>query len=274
MCILTQLWWTLCDLVDCSPPGSSAHGIFQARILEWVAISSSRGSSWPRDWTQISCVSCLAIPWFLRVEFRNLNLTRSSRGFWCKLVFESHQLVCQEGYTGWLKLGKQCGVKILLRELHSGYIDFLGWLNEFLFLQPLQFCAPQGVPHLLHPNPGLAWNLYFQRRHDETLLKSMEPVALPLSYIILGKLFIYSVRQFFPWENRSNNHTNFTEFAVRNKWNNPCEELSMVPIREQSTGTTGCHTACPMGHSCFPLWESSAWLSQEKFTCFQNTTHS
>ena len=45
--------------MDCSPPGSSAHGIFQARILEWVAISSSRGSSHPRDQTLISCVSCI-----------------------------------------------------------------------------------------------------------------------------------------------------------------------------------------------------------------------
>ena len=40
---------TLCDPMDCSPPGSSVHGIFQARILEWVAISFSRGSSPPRD---------------------------------------------------------------------------------------------------------------------------------------------------------------------------------------------------------------------------------
>ena len=46
---------TLCDPMDCSPPGSSVHEIFQARILEWVAISFSRGSSQPRDWTQISC---------------------------------------------------------------------------------------------------------------------------------------------------------------------------------------------------------------------------
>ena len=45
---------TLCDPVDCSLPGSSAHGIFQARILEWVAISFSRGSSPPRDQTQVS----------------------------------------------------------------------------------------------------------------------------------------------------------------------------------------------------------------------------
>ena len=45
---------TLCDPMDCSPPGSSIHGIFQARILEWVAISFSRRSSWPRDWTWVS----------------------------------------------------------------------------------------------------------------------------------------------------------------------------------------------------------------------------
>ena len=45
---------TLCDPVDCSLPGSSIHGILQARILEWVAISFSRGSSRPRDWTNVS----------------------------------------------------------------------------------------------------------------------------------------------------------------------------------------------------------------------------
>ena len=49
---------TLCDAMDCSPPGSSNHGIFLGRILEWVAISSFRGSSWPRDQTCVSCVSC------------------------------------------------------------------------------------------------------------------------------------------------------------------------------------------------------------------------
>ena len=43
---------TLCDPIDCSLPGSSVHGIFQARVLEWVAISLSRGSSQPRDQTQ------------------------------------------------------------------------------------------------------------------------------------------------------------------------------------------------------------------------------
>ena len=48
---------TLCDPMDCSPPGSSVCEISQAKILEWVAISSSRGSSWPRDLICILCFS-------------------------------------------------------------------------------------------------------------------------------------------------------------------------------------------------------------------------
>ena len=49
---------SLCNPVDCSTPDSSVHGISQARILEWVAIPFSRGSSWARDWTQVSCTAC------------------------------------------------------------------------------------------------------------------------------------------------------------------------------------------------------------------------
>ena len=51
---VTQSCPTLCDPMDCSFPGSSAHGILPARILEWVAISFSRGSSQPRDQTCIA----------------------------------------------------------------------------------------------------------------------------------------------------------------------------------------------------------------------------
>ena len=50
---------TLCDPMDCSPPGSSVHGILQARILDWAAILSSRGSSRPRDQAQVSYISCV-----------------------------------------------------------------------------------------------------------------------------------------------------------------------------------------------------------------------
>ena len=51
---MLSLW----DPKDCSPPGSSVHGIFQVRMLEWLAISFSRGSSWPRDWSRVSYISC------------------------------------------------------------------------------------------------------------------------------------------------------------------------------------------------------------------------
>ena len=51
---VTQLCPTLCDPMDCSLPRSSIHGIFQARVLECIAISFSGGSSQPRDWTQVS----------------------------------------------------------------------------------------------------------------------------------------------------------------------------------------------------------------------------
>ena len=60
LCGRAQLCLTLCDPVDCSPPGFSVHGILQVGILEWVAISFSRGSSCPRDQTHISCICCIS----------------------------------------------------------------------------------------------------------------------------------------------------------------------------------------------------------------------
>ena len=65
-CMHAKLLWlcpTLCDPMDCSLPGSSVHGILWAKILEWVAMSSSRGSSQPKDWTHVFYVSCIKISW-------------------------------------------------------------------------------------------------------------------------------------------------------------------------------------------------------------------
>ena len=55
--LVTQFCMTIYDRMDCSLPGSSVHGILQARILEWVAIPFSRGSSWPRNWTWVSHIA-------------------------------------------------------------------------------------------------------------------------------------------------------------------------------------------------------------------------
>ena len=60
---VAQSCLTLCNPMDCSLSGSSVHGIFQARVLEWIAISFSRGSSQPRNWTRVS-----------RIVSRHLNI--------------------------------------------------------------------------------------------------------------------------------------------------------------------------------------------------------
>ena len=55
--LVTQSCSTLWDPMDCNPPGSSVHVILQERILRWITILFSRGSSWPRDWNQVSCIA-------------------------------------------------------------------------------------------------------------------------------------------------------------------------------------------------------------------------
>ena len=57
LCLVHESCPTLCDLMVCCQPGSSVHGILQARILEWVAFPFSRGSSQPRNQTQVSCIA-------------------------------------------------------------------------------------------------------------------------------------------------------------------------------------------------------------------------
>ena len=60
--LVVQLCLTLCDPMDCGPPGSSVHGILQARILEWVAIPFSRGFSQVRVQIQVSCIAVDSLP--------------------------------------------------------------------------------------------------------------------------------------------------------------------------------------------------------------------
>ena len=67
---LLQSCLILCNPMDCSPPGSSVHGILQAKILDWVAISSSWGSSWPRDLTCVSYSSWIADRFFTTEPLR------------------------------------------------------------------------------------------------------------------------------------------------------------------------------------------------------------
>ena len=91
---IAQLCPTLRDLMDCSLPVSSVYGIFQARILEWVAISFSRGSSWPRDQTRVSHIAgrCFTL-WATREATvrRKLSLTWSVQ--WTSLCYSGMYLI-------------------------------------------------------------------------------------------------------------------------------------------------------------------------------------
>ena len=64
-----------CDLTDCGLPGSCVHRILQARILEWVAISFSRGSSWPRNWMLVSCIAGRFFTNWTKKEAHKTNYT-------------------------------------------------------------------------------------------------------------------------------------------------------------------------------------------------------
>ena len=90
--VKVKLCPTLCDPVDCSLPGSSIHVIFQARVLEWVAISFSRRSSWPRDWTWASCIIGRHFTvWATRHEGRSTQKTwreeKPPAQFWLLFVY-------------------------------------------------------------------------------------------------------------------------------------------------------------------------------------------
>ena len=87
---------TLCDLMDCTLPGSSIHEIFQARILEWVAISSSRGSSQSRDWTCTSCIGWQIL--YHWATWKDPIMTQQSRYFFFCLrkVEAKEDMTCQD----------------------------------------------------------------------------------------------------------------------------------------------------------------------------------
>ena len=83
---VAQLCLTLCDLMNCSPPSSSVHGILQARTLEQVAISFFRGSSWSRNQTHVSCASCIGrqiLYHWATEENHYLTCSNKKKLLWC-----------------------------------------------------------------------------------------------------------------------------------------------------------------------------------------------
>ena len=149
---------TLCNPVDCSLPGSSIHGIFQARVLEWGAISFSRGSSWPGDWTWVT---------HYRQTFYHLSHQRSQESIkessilrWNNLYVEFGQALLEIKqeikYTfsvmqrlrppWWLSQWRVC-----LQSRRSGFNPWVGkipWRREW---QPILIFLPGEIPWTEEP---------------------------------------------------------------------------------------------------------------------------
>ena len=87
---------TLRDPMDCSLPGSSAHGIFQARVLEWAAVSFSRGSSPPRDRICISNISCAGRQILLLLSHLGSPHPREVRAFFSCLTQCRFNFICSD----------------------------------------------------------------------------------------------------------------------------------------------------------------------------------
>ena len=93
VCLAAQSCSTLCDPMDCSSPGSSVHGILQAKILKWVAIPFSKGSSQPRDRTQVSCVEADSLP--AEPLERSLHSVYICHNFIKLYILNVHFVVCE-----------------------------------------------------------------------------------------------------------------------------------------------------------------------------------
>ena len=101
--LVAQSCLTLCDPMDCSLPGSSVHRI-EARILEWVAIPFSRGSSWPRDRSQVSCIAGRFFTiWTIREAHISLHICTNSEN----ILYQDQTLrsTIGSGYWWYLNLG-------------------------------------------------------------------------------------------------------------------------------------------------------------------------
>ena len=123
--LVIQLCPTLCNPMDSSKPDSSVHGILQARILEWVAMLSSRGSSWPMDWTWVSCIAG-------RFFTRWPAMSRRVKSIVSRKKTTCHWLVLCERAEGAQNITLSCWIPpqmVLSRFLTT--VDIWGWLSLY-----------------------------------------------------------------------------------------------------------------------------------------------
>ena len=111
---------------DCSPPGTSVHGILQERILKWVTISSSRGSSHPRDWAWVPRVSCIAGGFFTT----NAIWEAHTAVYTCQCCLSLFPLSPSPSVT----TSPPTAISLNLRKNHVRHPDHSGNICRYIFL--------------------------------------------------------------------------------------------------------------------------------------------
>ena len=148
--LVTQLCLTLCDHMDCSPPGSSVHGILQARILEWVAIAFSRGFSQPRDRIWVSSMAGIFFTiWSIR---------------WCLLRHPASRTWAAKWIHSRLEAGKSSpgpGQQQIPKDNKSGTLHEVSW-PDYLTVKPSTnklhiHSALRVSVFMLHPRYDQQW---------------------------------------------------------------------------------------------------------------------
>ena len=157
MCELTHfscVW--LWDPMDCSPPGSPVLGILQARILEWVAMFSSKGSSWPRDRTHISYVSCIGrqIFYWRLCRFFNAIPLKMSMAFFTGSRTDNFKM-CMRTQKTWnnqnnIEKGEQCWRSQILPDFTLHYkatviktVEY--WHKPYTYVNGTEYTVPKST---------------------------------------------------------------------------------------------------------------------------------
>ena len=171
---ITKLCLTLCDPLDRGPLGFPAHGISQARILEWAAFSSSKGSSWPRGRTQVSCVSWVA------GKFFTLSHLRSPQR---KYTVRVNTLSLGQAHHLWL---------FTIIEINF-YGSLVTWVQICVHASQVQLSISA-----LSPAALLLWNLCKQSAGRETVDM---PVTVDSSRQPINTLSPHGLRDIYTWFN-------------------------------------------------------------------------
>ena len=149
--------------MDCSQPGSSVHGILQARILEWVAISFSRGSSQPRDGSWVSCIagSFFSIWATKEVSWPGIKLGKFGKGSSKSLSSSGERLCASDKF-----INQSPGMQECKRKSPWAFLSYQGRLLKWEMIHRMGLVANWRIPSLLG-GESLSFNVWLQKGHSD-----------------------------------------------------------------------------------------------------------